>query len=136
MTHPDKYLQHPKAIGLKIEACSSLPNSSQTLPLGLIINTQEAFDPGTFVRISHPSLCPETQIHASVLWCRRQDSGYQLALEFRSEEDLYRVRLLEQLCYIKLYQVERQRQGERLSFDSAAEQWIAQYAAHFPADGL
>ena len=136
MTHPDKYLQHPKAIGLRIEACSSLPNSAQTLPLGLIINTQEAFQPGGFVRISHPSLCPETEIHASVLWCRRQDSGYQLALEFRSEEDLYRVRLLEQLCYIKLYQVERQRLGEKLSFDRAAEQWIAQYAAHFPADGL
>ncbi len=71
-----------------------------------------------------------------MLWCRRQDSGYQLALEFRSAEDLYRPRLLEQLCYIKLYQGERQQQGEQLSFGRAAEQWVTQYAAHFPIDSL
>lgn len=69
-------------------------------------------------------------------WCRGQPSGYQLAVEFRSEANLYRVRMLEQLCHIKLYQVQRQREGEKISFDTAAAQWIEQYAAHFPTDGL
>jgi len=136
MTHPEKYLQHPKAIGLKIEPSQACTTAPECMPLGLILNAQEPFSSGACIRISHPSLCPGSEIHAQVIWCRGQASGFQLAVEFRTEEDLYRVRMLEQLCHIKLYQVERQREGEKLSFDTAAAQWIAQYAAHFPTDGL
>ncbi|HSG04053.1 MAG TPA: hypothetical protein VLA39_10040 [Marinobacterium sp.] len=136
MTHPEKYLQHPKAIGLNIEPSTDCSAGPECMPLGLILNSKESFETGACIRISHPSLCPESEVHAQVIWCRRQPSGHQLAVEFRTEENLYRVRMLEQLCHIKLYQVERQREGEKISFDAAAAQWIAQYAAHFPTDGL
>lgn len=136
MNQPTKYLQHPKAIGLKVVSCERQSEKSESMPVGLILNTQTEFETSASVRISHPRLCPETQIEAQVIWCRRQSSGFQLAVQFRTEADLYRVRLLEQLCHIKLYQVEKQRLGESISFDTAAQEWIEQYAAHFPTDGL
>jgi len=139
MTQPLKYLQHPKAISLNVVACEAQTpafEASESMPIGLILHSQTPFSAGDMVQISHPKLCPETHVEAQVIWCRHQPSSYQLAIHFRTEEDLYRVRLLEQLCHIKLYQVEKQRSGEPICFDTAAQEWIEQYAAHFPTDGL
>lgn len=134
--HSKRYLQHPNGISLTIEAVLVQTPSADQMPLGLMLCSSAPFNRGCQLRLSHPELCPDNCIEAVVTACWQQDDGYQLVLDFSSEEQLYRMRLLEQLCHIKLYQTNRELSGERISFETAAQQWISQYAAHFPPDGL
>lgn len=136
MTEPQLYIQHPNNVDIEFFPQSSVSSESDCLPLGLICNQDTEYPLGTVLSVSHPQLSEELKIEAVVVWCRRQKNGYQIGLGFRTEEDLYRVRMLEQLCHIQLYQKEMRSEGRKLSQENAAKEWIAQYAAHFPADGL
>lgn len=136
MTEPQLYIQHPNNVDIEFFPQPSVSSESNCLPLGLICNRDTEYPLGTVLAVSHPHLAEELKIEAIVVWCRRQKNGFQIGLGFRTEEDLYRVRMLEQLCHIQLYQKEMRSEGRKLSQESAAKEWIAQYAAHFPADGL
>ena len=136
MTEPQVYIQHPKSVALEILSAPDQQSNSQVLPLGLICHQNEAQPVGSQVVLKHPALPADQPIEATVVWCRRQNTGYQIALGFLSEEELYRVRMLEQLCHIQLYQKEMKQEGRKLSAEGAAVEWISKYAAHFPTDGL
>lgn len=136
MTEPQVYIQHPKNIALEILSVPDTEPRTDILPLGLICHQSEPQTVGSQIILKHPALPENQPIEASVVWCRRQKSGYQIALGFRTEEDLYRIRMLEQLCHIQLYQKEMKQEGRKLSAEGAAVEWISKYAAHFPTDGL
>ncbi|WP_027853130.1 hypothetical protein [Marinobacterium litorale] len=133
---PSSYIQHPADMPLRIEAQPTFHQQGQTLPLGLICNTEQAFTAGTPVRITSPRIGPEIRSSGIVVWCRRQGQDWQLGVGFFSSEELYRIRMLEQICHIDHYRQLQRRQGQRLSPETAAQEWIEKFAAHFPTDGL
>ncbi len=136
MTEPEFYLQHPSNAAIEFLTQHSALKTQDYLPLGLICNQDEAYAMGTEICIKHPQLPDDLPIKGIVVWCRRQNSGYQVGLGFRTEEDLYRIRMFEQLCHIQLYQKEMRSSGRKISTERAAQEWIEEYAAHFPSDGL
>ena len=136
MTEPQTYIQHPKSVALEILSAPAKCQTDELMPLGLICNQPQDHSIGSLVVLKHPALPEDQPIEATVVWCRRQKSGYQIALGFLTEEELYRVRMLEQLCHIQLYQKEMKQEGRKLSAEGAAVEWITKYAAHFPTDGL
>lgn len=136
MTEPQTYIQHPNGVEIECLAQETTATERAYLPVGLIVTLENDYAAGTALSINHPQLPDDLPIEAEVVWSRRQKNGFQLGLGFRTEEDLYRIRMLEQLCHIHLYQKEMRSEGRKLSNENAAKEWIELYAAHFPSDGL
>lgn len=134
--NPVSYIQHPTNIPLQLSAAKTQEFTQPAMPLGLIYNSDQAWHAGDCINIERPDLAPGMCCHGQVLWCREHRQGYQVGIAFYSSEDLYCIRMLEQVCHIDDYQREHCNKGNTLSKDAAANEWIEKFAAHFPTDGL
>ena len=86
------------------------------------------------VRISIPILDQETVLVGNVVWCEKAEAGYEIGIEFERSRDVYRLRMIEQICHIEHYRNEIARvEGRKLSPQEAAREWISKYAGDFPA---
>ena len=67
------------------------------------------------------------------MWNREKQHGYEIGLQFDDPEQLYQLRMIEQICHIEHYrqQVEQQ-EGRHLTSEQAAKEWIRRYAGDFP----
>jgi len=84
-------------------------------------------------RVCFPILGRENFLVGSVVWCEETDKGYEIGLEFESSKDVFRLRMIEQVCHIEHYRREVARvEGRELSTPEAAKEWIAKYADDFP----
>ncbi len=86
------------------------------------------------VRICIPVLDRDNYLVGNVVWCEKSGSGYEIGVEFESSRDVYRLRMIEQICHIEHYRNEVARiEGRKLTAQEAAQEWIAKYAGDFPA---
>ncbi len=136
MRCPEHYLQHPDRIKLELFPIVPAPHwSDASLPLGLSLLSLRLYTPGKWLRITAPGVDPELTINALVVECQSPSSGkgqYQLKLAFPDKEQLFRARMLEQLCQISITQQDApEEDAEKLALE-----WIESEAAHFPSDGL
>lgn len=76
---------------------------------------------------------PAFEVRGRVKWCRPHRGHYEIGIEFLNVNDVFRVRMIEQICHIEHYKNEvRTREGRVLNGEQAAMEWIARYAAEFP----
>ncbi|GAA0787265.1 hypothetical protein [Marinobacterium sediminicola] len=134
MIGPQCYLQHPEQIELELNPLMEAPASSTPpLPLGLLLHCHHYYPSGKWLRIQAPALTEELSFNARVVDCNPGRKGdYLLKLSFPDQEQLFRARMLEQLCQIFIYQP----QGPDKDLDQRALEWIEAEAAHFPSNGL
>lgn len=86
------------------------------------------------VRVCIPIIQEDNFIQGQVVWCEKAGNGYEIGLEFDSSKEVFRLRMIEQICHIEHYRKEVERQeGRKLSTDEAAKEWISKYAGDFPA---
>ena len=86
------------------------------------------------VRICIPVLKQDNFLVGNVVWCEKSDVGYEIGLEFESSRDVFRLRMIEQICHIEHYRNEISRvEGRLLSSQEAANEWISKFADDFPA---
>lgn len=86
------------------------------------------------VRVSIPILNQENHLVGNVVWCEKSGSGYEIGIEFENSRDVFRLRMIEQICHIEHYRQEvAEREGRELSAQEAAKEWISKYAGDFPA---
>lgn len=86
------------------------------------------------VRICIPVLDRDNYLVGNVVWCEKSGSGYEIGVEFESSRDVYRLRMIEQICHIEHYRNEVARiEGRKLTAQEAAQEWIAKFAGDFPA---
>lgn len=86
------------------------------------------------VRISFPALNQDSFLVGNVAWCEESGEGYEIGVEFESSKDVFRLRMIEQICHIEHYRKEVARvEGRDLSTQEAAQEWISKYASDFPA---
>lgn len=86
------------------------------------------------VRISIPLLQQENYLVGNVVWCEKSDTGYEIGIEFEHSRDVFRLRMIEQICHIEEYRKEvAQQEGRKLSSQEAAKEWISKFAGDFPA---
>ena len=79
---------------------------------------------------------PAFEARARVAWCRprRDGGGYEVGVSFLDAEDVFRARMVAQVCYIEDYRRSIARaEGRELSSEEAAGEWIAKYAHNFRA---
>ena len=86
------------------------------------------------VRVSIPVLNQDNHLNGNVVWCEKSGKGYEIGIEFENSRDVYRLRMIEQICHIEHYRKEVERlEGRELSSQEAAREWISRYAGDFPA---
>ena len=106
-----------------------------TLSLGgLSFISPQSLPLGEQVSISIPILQRDNQLSGLVVWCEPSRQGFEIGLEFDRSDDVFRLRMIEQVCHIEHYRKEVARvEGRELDTQQAANEWISRYAGDFPA---
>jgi hypothetical protein len=137
-----KFIRHPADVPLKvslgwvdendvtIHPCDNLDNVSLG---GLAFKSPQAIPNGQPVKISFPLLNKDHVLTGLVVWNKKSTKGFEIGLEFDDPNELFRLRMIEQICHIEHYRAEvKQHQGRQLTSEQAAKEWIKLYAADFP----
>ena len=107
---------------------------------GLAFISQVPFETLQRVKITIPLLQrrnrPEEEncLVGNVVWCEKSGKNYEVGIEFDKSKDVFRLRMIEQICHIEHYRKEVERlEGRELTTQEAAGEWISKYAGDFPA---
>jgi len=132
------YIRHPSDIPIKVVATSSgvtkigqkLTNISHG---GLSFMTPAAVEIGTCIQLKIDSVTPTFETEGLVTHCNKEKGHFVIGIEFLHKDDMFVVRMVEQVCHIEHYKREMElRQGRELTGEEAAKEWIEKYAENFP----
>ena len=136
------FIRHPIDIPIKIiesegedsESEDSLDQSLDDISIGgLRCLSDKPLAAGTEITIIIGLVEPALEIPGIVIWCQATDTSYELGIEYQGEKDVYRLRMVEQICNIEHYRKEVQsREGRDISSEEAAREWITKFAGKFP----
>lgn len=134
-----KFIRHPVSVPIEVSIASdsALDGKGLTSDIGvggLALRTHIPIEPGTLVNIKISFIDPQFETRGRVVWCRKRDELVELGIEFLSNEDAFRLRMIEQICYIENYKALARRDLNReLTIEEAAVEWISKYAKNFPS---
>lgn len=138
ITRMRKFIRHPSSIPVRIQKIKSSDATGSTLVNvsygGLALHFPEYIENGTEIELLIDITEPRFSIKGTVAWTQEKDQNYELGIRFPDNADVFRMRMVEQLCHIEHYRKEVElEQGRKLSSEEAAKEWIETYAEHFPA---
>ena len=102
---------------------------------GLAVHSEVPVAPGSLIEVRIAYVEPVFEARARVAWCRprRDGAGHEIGVSFLEAEDVFRARMVAQVCYIEDYRRTIARaEGREVSAEEAAGEWIAKYAHRFP----
>lgn len=131
------FIRHPADIPIKIVKNESEDSYRQPLKDistgGLRCRFDEPLAKGTEIIIIIDLVEPVLEIPGRIIWCRAAGASYEIGIEYQGEKDVYRLRMVEQICHIEHYRNEiRIKEGRIISSEQAAREWIAKFASDFP----
>ena len=101
---------------------------------GLAFVSQKPLEVLQRVRVCIPLLREDNNLVGNVVWCEKAGKSYEIGIEFEKSRDVFRLRMIEQICHIEHYRKEVERlEGRKLNSHEAAGEWISKYASDFPA---
>jgi len=135
-----KYIRHPSDIPIEFninnvdeEQRLSLSNISEG---GLSFFSTVKLDVGSYIHIRIPVVDPPFETKGRVAWCTEVDERYEIGAEILGKDQVYRTRMVEQICHIEHYKNEVcKNEGRCMSGKEAAMEWINKYASDFPKGG-
>ena len=139
-----KFIRHPVDVPIQVsnnwvedEDDETLDQTITNVSLGgLAFVSPEPLDILDRVRVCIPILERDNTLIGNVVWCEKCDNGaeFEIGIEFEKSRDVFRLRMIEQVCHIEHYRKEvMQSEGRELSAQEAAREWISKYADDFPA---
>ena len=100
---------------------------------GLSFISKQAIKVGQNASVCIPILQQDNYLGGTVVWCEKSNAGYEIGIEFEGSKDVFRLRMIEQICHIEHYRKEvKLVEGRELSSEQAAKEWITRYADGFP----
>ncbi len=143
---PDKtpirrYIRHPTNVPIRVtvDVVDDDRDDSDDETLtnvsigGLAFVSRQPLKVDQMVSVSIPILKQDSQLSGKVVWCEQSKKGYEIGLEFEGSKDVFRLRMIEQICHIEHYRKEvKLAEGRELSSEEAADEWIKLYAGDFP----
>ena len=136
-----KYIRHPSDVPIQVTLNLVEDDSEETAEEtltnvslgGLSFISKQPFEIGQKVRVAIPLLKQDTNLLGTVVWCEKSAESYEIGIEFEGSKDLFRLRMVEQICHIEHYRKEiKLVEGRELSTAQAATEWISLYASDFP----
>jgi hypothetical protein len=137
-----KYIRHPSDVPIQVMldlvedvSADSEDDTLTNVSLGgLSFISKQAIEAGQKVSVCIPILQQDNYLAGTVVWCENSKNGYEIGLEFEGKKDVFRLRMIEQICHIEHYRKEiHLAEGRELSSEEAAKEWITRYAGDFPA---
>ena len=132
-----QFIRHPTRIPVEVR-----PDGSDAFDTratrnvsfgGLALQSEYAFLPGSLVAVRIALVKPVFESKGRVVWCVACKDDFELGVEFLDADDVFRARMVEQVCYIENYRRSVLREeGRRLTLDEAAREWIHKFASEFP----
>jgi len=132
-----RFIRHPSDVPIEVAPGQVAAGKTGALHDvsygGLSFNSKDYYRAGQIIRIRIPISRPVFETAGRVAWCREEDGHFVIGVEFLDQEDVYRMRMVEQVCYIEHYRKEvKIHEGRDLTSQEAALEWIAKSAAEFP----
>jgi len=134
-----QFIRHPLDVPIEIRTDLRGPAAAfhtQDISLGgLAVHSDVPVAPGSLIEVRIAYVEPAFEARARVAWCRprRDGAGHEVGVSFLDPEDVFRARMVAQICYIEDYRRSIARaEGRELSSEEAAGEWIAKYAHKFP----
>ena len=132
-----EHIRHPADIPIEFQQDSPSLSHNETLANisqgGLAFHAHIAVAVGSVIQIRIALHQPAYQARGRVAWCRPSGPGFDVGVELLDSDDVFRTRMIEQLCHIEHYkQMVLRTQGRQLSGQQAALEWITKFAEQFP----
>jgi hypothetical protein len=100
---------------------------------GLAFRSKHALPVGTTITIRISLVQPDFEARGQVVWCRPEGGLFEIGVAFLDAGDLFRARMVEQICHIEQYRADvLNNEGRYLSGEGAAREWIQKFAGDFP----
>lgn len=135
-----QFIRHPADIPIEVrerDASARAARHAHNLSLGgLSFDSEQRMEPGIVVDLRIAFVRPTFETKARVVWCSKREAGFELGVEFLDPDDVFRARMVEQVCHIENYKRHVLRAERReLTAEEAALEWIDKYASTFPEAG-
>jgi len=139
-----KFIRHPVDVPIQVSSSRVEDEDDETLDQtitnvslgGLAFVSPKPLEILDRVRVCIPFLERNNTLVGNVVWCEKCDNGveFEIGIEFEKSRDVFRLRMIEQVCHIEHYRKEVMlREGRELSAQEAAREWISKYAGDIPA---
>lgn len=132
------YIRHPAHIPVRLTVADHLPRRQQAQDIsigGLALCWPEDIERGAAVEVQIDSVHPPFDAFGRVAWHRHEGNHYLIGIEFLTQEDAFRARMVEQICHIEAYREQVLKTEKReLDSEQAAWEWLEKYAGQFPTD--
>jgi c-di-GMP-binding flagellar brake protein YcgR len=131
------YIRHPSDIPIEVKAeqtgAGEMRRMHDISKGGLSFTSGTALPEGSIVRIRINLVKPEFEAPGRVVWCRGDQDAFVVGLEFLDQVDMFKARMVEQICHIEHYRkTVLENEGRVLSNQEAALEWIGKHAQDFP----
>ena len=132
-----KYIRHPANIPIEYRIIGNTKQDNDfTKDIsvgGLCFQSHSCVDNNVSLSIQIPVTRPIFTVEGKVVWCSRYQDYVEIGVEFFKPGDIFKTRMVEQICQIVHYQNKiLTEDGRSLSAEEAALEWIKQFGAHFP----
>ena len=132
-----QFIRHPSDIPIEYNLVDVVEHTEESLMNisegGLCFRSKDPIDSGSAIHIKISIHKPEFEAKGIVVWCRRTNGHYDVGVSFSDTHTEFRVRMVEQVCYIEQYKKEvLEKEGGVLSGKEAAFEWIEKHANSFP----
>jgi hypothetical protein len=131
------FIRHPSNIPIDFQLEEVATEGSENLKNfsfgGLSFSSKSMLSAGTIISIKIPLIQPVFQAVGRVSWCRPENNQFEVGIKFLDKDDMFRTRMVEQICHIEEYRQEVQKkEGRKMSSKDAAQEWIKKFAPQFP----
>lgn len=130
-----RFIRHPtdfpilvSTAGVTDGATARLCDISQG---GFACMLEREFLPGAMVILKIPCLELDQRVSGRVVYCKHGAQGYRVGIQFDDEKEVFKVKMVEQICQIEHYRRELRREGRELDAETAAHEWINRHAKEF-----
>jgi len=133
-----RFIRHPTDIPIEYELGDIVSDSDRFLndigEGGLSFQSIVSMKHGDVVMIRIPIRSPMFEEKGIVVWCRKRGDLYDIGVRFMDDSSDFRLRMIEQVCYIEHYKTEvLEEEGRELTGAEAATEWIRKFAGDFPS---
>jgi hypothetical protein len=94
-------------------------------------NAMVELAPGTVIMLHLPPAKPVVRIAGRVAWCRKMAFQYAVGVEFLTEDQALRERIVAMVQQIEAYRLEAGRARRHLTSQQAALEWIQLFGQAF-----
>jgi len=137
MDEQRRFFRHPTEIPIEVWHPNKLlckykrlHNVSQG---GLAFRAKSFWEKGSMITVCIPFVHPPFEATGKVVWCSYDNEleEYSVGVEFMDQDDMFRAKMVEQICCIEQYRKKLLEEGRKVSTEEAALEWIKQNAANF-----